>query len=198
MDGAEAKGGLMGRMARPASGGLTKYYWYPGERGDWVQAIAAVGSGLVTGVLVRAVSGSGLWGAVLGATVTAVLAGHTLGKRDAKALRGLTRIGAAEGGRAAWRGFVKGAGPVLAALLVYRSGGHGFVDGWVLPLVPGAAGALTHQAAMFLEQTAPDRIKRVSAPRRAMPVATRRVSTKDTPRPIAAAPPGPLPATTGQ
>jgi hypothetical protein len=197
VDGAEAKGGLMGRMARPASGGLTKYYWYPGERSDWVQAFAAAGSGLLAGVLVRVVSGSGLWGTVLGATVTAVMAGHTLGRRDANAMRGLSRIGAADGVRAAWRALVKGAGPVLAALLVYRAGGHGFVGGWLLPAVPGAAGALAHQAAMLLEQTAPGRVKRVSAPRRALPIATRRVSTKDTPRPIAAAP-EPMPAATGQ
>jgi hypothetical protein len=171
----------MGRLARPASGGLTKHYWYPGERADWFRALVAVVSGLVTLVLVMAVFGSSLWGSALGASVTAVIAGLSFGRRDAQALRECTKFTAASTGRAVWRAVVKGFGPAAAAVLVVHAGGSGgFFGAYVLPMLPAIAGSLAHQAGMMLDQTSLTRVKRVSTGR-AKPLATRRVSTKDLP-----------------
>jgi hypothetical protein len=185
----------MGRLARPASGGLTKHYWYPGERADWFRAVVAAVSGLLTLVLVMAVFGSSLWGSVLGASVTAAIAGVSFGRRDAQALRECVKFTASNTGRAVWRALVKGFGPAAAAVLVVHTGGRGgFFAGYVLPLLPALVGSLAHQAGMMLDQVSLTRVKRVSTSR-GMPLTTRRVSTKDlperapsTPGPVTAAP----------
>jgi hypothetical protein len=147
----------MGRLARPASGGMTKYYWYPGERSDWIRAALAAGSGLVTIIVVSAVTHSSLWAAVLGASVTAGVAGLTFGRRDARALQEFSGFAAGDAGRAVWRALVKGFGAAMAAVLVVHSArGGGFVASWLMPVVPAVVGAVAHQVGMMLERAGQD------------------------------------------
>ncbi len=145
----------MGRFAKPASGGITKYYWYPGERSDWIRAGIAAGCGILTIALVAATTGSHLWAAVLGASVTAGVAGVTFGRKDAKALHTFAGFAAVDTGRAVWRALVKGFGAAAAAVLVvHAANGVGFVASWLLPVVPGIVGAIAHQAGMMYERAA--------------------------------------------
>lgn len=145
----------MGRYAKPASGGITKYYWYPGERTDWVRAAIAAGCGLITIALVAATTGSHLWAAVLGASVTAGVAGVTFGRKDIRALQTFAGFAALDTGRAVWRAVVKGFGAAAAAVLVvHAANGQGFVGSWLLPVVPAIVGAIAHQAGMMYERAA--------------------------------------------
>jgi hypothetical protein len=143
----------MGRFERPASGGITKYYWYPGERSDWIRAAIAAGCGLVTIALVAATTGSHLWAAVLGASVMAGVAGVTFGRKDVRALQTFAGFAALDTGRAVWRAMVKGFGAATAAVLVVHAAhGTGFVASWLLPVVPAIVGAIAHQAGMMYER----------------------------------------------
>lgn len=153
--GTETGVGQMGRFERPASGGITKYYWYPGERTDWVRAAIAGGCGLLTIVLVAATTGSHLWASVLGTSVTAGVAGVTFGRKDVRALQTFVGFAALDTGRAVWRALVKGFGAAAAAVLVVHSAnGVGFVASWLLPVVPAIVGAIAHQAGMMYERAA--------------------------------------------
>ncbi len=145
----------MGRFERPASGGITKYYWYPGERTDWIRAAIAGGCGLLTIVLVAATTGSHLWASVLGTSITAGVAGVTFGRKDVRALQTFAGFAALDTGRAVWRAVVKGFGAAAAAVLVVHSAnGVGFVASWLLPVVPAIVGAIAHQAGMMYERAA--------------------------------------------
>jgi hypothetical protein len=141
-------------MAKPAAGGITKYYWYPGEKSDWVRAAAALGSGLLAFGVLRFAIGSTLSAVVLGTSVTAAVAGLTYGRRDVKALQAFCRFAPADTGRAVWRAGVKGAGAAGAAVLVANLGPRGFWADWVLPVVPAVVGALAHQGGMMWERAA--------------------------------------------
>jgi hypothetical protein len=143
----------MGRFAKPASGGITKYYWYPGERSDWIRAAIAAGCGILTIILVAATTGSHLWASVLGASVTAGVAGVTFGRKDVRALQTFAGFAALDTGRAVWRAAVKGFGAAAAAVLVvHAANGVGFVASWLLPVVPAIVGAIAHQAGMMYER----------------------------------------------
>lgn len=143
----------MGRFARPASGGITKYYWYPGERSDWIRAAIAAGCGIVTIAVVAAVTGSQLWAAVLGTSVTAGVAGVSFGRKDARALQAFAGFGAIDTGRAVWRALVKGFGAAAAAVIVVHAGdGQTFVASWLLPVLPAIVGAIAHQGGMMYER----------------------------------------------
>lgn len=143
----------MGRFAKPASGGITKYYWYPGERSDWIRAAIAAGCGVLTIALVAATTGSHLWASVLGASVTAGVAGVTFGRKDVRALQTFAGFAALDTGRAVWRAVVKGFGAAAAAVLVvHAANGVGFVASWLLPVVPAIVGAIAHQAGMMYER----------------------------------------------
>jgi len=145
----------MGRFAKPASGGITKYYWYPGERSDWIRAAIAAGCGLLTIVVVAATTGSDLWAAVLGTSITAGVAGVTFGRKDVRALQTFAGFAALDTGRAVWRALVKGFGAATAAVLVvHAADGVGFVASWLLPVVPAIVGAIAHQAGMMYERAA--------------------------------------------
>jgi hypothetical protein len=143
----------MGRYAKPASGGMTKYYWYPGERSDWIRAAVAGGCGFVTIVLVVILTGSHLWAAMLGTSVTAGVAGMTFGRKDVRALHSFCGFAALDTGRAVWRALVKGFGAAMAAVLVvHAADGQGFVSSWLLPVVPAIVGAIAHQGGMMYER----------------------------------------------
>jgi hypothetical protein len=77
----------MGQIAKPTAAGATRYYWYPGDKVEWLRAGLAVLAGLlafaVTGLLSRSI----LAAVTVGGSVTAVLAGANLGRRDLRAMR---------------------------------------------------------------------------------------------------------------
>lgn len=159
----------MGRIVKTRGEGVTKYYWYPGEKADWIKAAVALGSGLVVLALVALTTHSGLWASVLGTSVTAVVAGLHVGRRDALGLHKFPDVATvrkaaiADTGRAMWRATVKGVGAAGAAVLVANMSAHGFVADWVLPLVPGVLGAMTHQIGMLYERMAQDSVAKASA-----------------------------------
>ncbi|BCJ34834.1 hypothetical protein Athai_23370 [Actinocatenispora thailandica] len=159
----------MGRIVKTRGEGVTKYYWYPGEKADWIRAAVAVGAGLVVLALVALFTHSGLWASVLGTSVTAAVAGLNFGRRDARALRDLPDIASArkaaivDTGRAMWRAMVKGCGAAGAAVLVANMSSRGFVADWLLPLVPAVVGALAHQAGMIAERMSEDAAARKQA-----------------------------------
>ncbi|MFI5953398.1 hypothetical protein [Cryptosporangium sp. NPDC051539] len=119
-----------------------------------MQAAIALGSGLVAAAAIRVTTGSNMWAAAVGFTLTAALAGTYLGRRDARALtvtepRGLA--GAVLIALAFVRALAKGSGAALAAIVIARSANPGFWYEWVLPLVPAVVGAVAHHLGMFYE-----------------------------------------------
>lgn len=159
----------MGRIVKTRGEGVTKYYWYPGEKADWIKAAVALGAGLVVLALVALTTHSGLWASVLGTSVTAAVAGLNVGRRDARALHKFPDVATVrkaaivDTGRAMWRAMVKGFGAAAAAVLVANMSAHGFVADWVLPLVPAMAGALSHQAGMLYQRLQEDAAAKASA-----------------------------------
>ena len=166
----------MGRIVKTRGEGVTKYYWYPGEKADWIKAAIAVGSGLVVLALVALTTHSGLWASVLGTSVTAGVAGINFGCRDARALQNFPDVASVkkaaivDTGRAMWRALIKGCGSAGAAVLVVNMTAHGFAADWLLPLVPAIIAALAHQAGMLYERLSEDAKAKASASVSAAPV----------------------------
>lgn len=144
----------MGRYVKERGEGAHVHYWYPGEKADWVQAGIAIGSGLATGIALRVITDSTMWGAAVGFSVTAALAGTYLGRRDARALA-VTNVNRLSGfvllAMAFLRALAKGSGAALAAIVISRSATPGFWTEWILPLVPAVIGAIAHHLGMFYE-----------------------------------------------
>lgn len=148
----------MGRIVRDSGAGVTKYYWYPGEKSDWVKTAVALGAGGLTFLLCFVLFKDSLIAAVAGASVSTGLGGLYLGRSDVKALQefhDLTaerRAAVADGAHAAWRGTLQGFSFAAAAVLVLNMPHEGFLANWVLPVVPAVAGALAHTAGMIYER----------------------------------------------
>jgi hypothetical protein len=165
----------VGRIAKQVTAGTTRYYWYPGEKRDWIRAGIALVSGLAGFGLLMWLSHSALLSVTAGASITAALAGVNFGKRDYRAAHGfpdlsgkaLRRAAVAHGRRAAWRALVEGCGGAAAAALIANLPPGGFLANWVLPIVPATVGALAHQAGMVYERLAeagtPEDLPRVPA-----------------------------------
>src|SRR5262245_35497294 len=106
----------MGQIVKQVSETTTRYYWYPGDKKEWVRAAVATVVGLaalgVTGAFTRNL----LAAVVCGLSATAAVAGVNFGRRDARALAGFPDLSAraarraaiAHTGRAAWRAIVEG------------------------------------------------------------------------------------------
>ncbi|GLZ75638.1 hypothetical protein Afil01_04450 [Actinorhabdospora filicis] len=148
----------MGRIVRQVSDGVTKHYWYPGEKADWIKAGIAVGAGAVTFALVAIVLKDMLVAAVLGTSVTTGIGGVNLGRRDVTALQGFPDVTAARkaavahASRACWRGLLYGFTAAAAAVFIVNMPHTGFVADWLLPVVPAIVGAIAHQAGMVYER----------------------------------------------
>lgn len=150
----------MGRIVKQVSEGTTKYYWYPGDKKEWIRAAIAVGAGGVVCGLLLLLTRDVLVAVVAGASVTAAVAGLNFGRRDARALAGFPDLGdkaarrAAVGhtGRAVWRALAHGFGGAAAAVLILNLPHRGLVADWVLPVVPAIVGALAHQVGMLYER----------------------------------------------
>ncbi|GAA3387501.1 hypothetical protein [Cryptosporangium minutisporangium] len=144
----------MGRYVKERGEGAQTYYWYPGQKVDWVHAGIAVGSGLIAAAAIRVATGSTMWAAAVGFSVSAGLAGTYLGRRDARALA-ITNVNRLSGivllVMAFVRALAKGSGAALAAIVIARTATPGFWTEWALPLVPAVIGAVAHHLGMFYE-----------------------------------------------
>lgn len=150
----------MGRIEKQLSDSTTRYYWYPGEKQEWIRALAALAVGGAAAAILMMVTQNSLTAVVVGCAGTLAVAGFNFGRRDARALAGFPdlnekaarRAAIAHTGRAAWRGVVNGLGAAVAAMLVLNLPHAGWLADWVLPVLPAMVGALAHQGGMIWEQ----------------------------------------------
>lgn len=150
----------MGRIVKQVSDGMTKYYWYPGDKKEWIRAGVAVGVGALAFGVTYLFSRDVLLSTVVGTSVSAAIAGLNFGRRDARALAGFPDLGdkaarrAAMGhtGRAAWRAMVEGFIGAASAVLILNLPHDGLVADWIMPVVPAIVGALAQQAGMLYER----------------------------------------------
>jgi hypothetical protein len=166
----------MGQIVKQVSENRTRYYWYPGEKRDWVWAGRALLLGAAAFGALLLATRSMLVAVCVGTAVTLGLCGFNFGRRDLRAVQGFPQPGAGAGrrsavahaGRALWRGSVQGAGAAVAAVLIANLSAGGLLANWVLPVVPVLTGALAHQAGMLSE-----RLGRPAGPKDLPPVPSR-------------------------
>jgi hypothetical protein len=152
----------VGQIIKKYSENSSRYYWYPGEKREWIRAAIAVGAGAVVFGFALVVTRHAVPAVTAGAAVTAALAGFNYGRRDLRAAqagvagsgRTARRALAGQVGRAVWRGGVQGLGAAFAAVLIANLPATGLLADWLLPAVPAAVGALAHQAGMAYERMA--------------------------------------------
>ena len=148
----------MGRIVKDLGEGMTKYYWYPGQKSDWIKSGICVAAGGAAFLLVYVITKDNLIAAVVGASITCGVGGVYLGRRDIGALSELhdmvaeRRAAVADGGRAAWRATVQGFVVAGSAVFVVNMPHGGFVADWVLPVVPAVVGAIAHSGGMLYER----------------------------------------------
>jgi hypothetical protein len=169
----------MGQMIRQIGPNTTRYYWYPGDKKQWLRALVALVSGGAVLGLAYFFTRSWLTATVLGMSAAAGVFGYNLGRRDLEATDTLNertprRDAVSAAGRAAWRGVASGAAAAFAALVIVRLPATGFFADWVLPLVPAVVGGLSRQAALLTVRLSRQSQK---ASEFAGPEATRRITT---------------------
>lgn len=148
----------MGKIVRQISEGVTKYYWYPGEKTDWIRAALTIAGGGLLFALVYVVTKDSLIASVIAGTAVQAVVGAYLGRRDAAGLTEFhdpsseRRAAVADATRAAWRGTLQGLLCAGSAMLVLNMPHDGFLADWVLPFVPSIAGALAHSGGMLWER----------------------------------------------
>jgi len=155
----------MGQIVKKLSENTNRYYWYPGDKREWIRAGVALGAGAVMFGFALLVTRHAVPALTAGAAVTAVLAGFNFGRRDLRAAqagvegsgRDARRALVDYVGRAGWRGAVQGIGAAFAAVLIANMPASGLLADWILPAVPVALGALSHQAGMAYERMAQTR-----------------------------------------
>jgi hypothetical protein len=152
----------MGQIVKQLSDTSTRYYWYPGEKKEWIRAGLALGVGVAIFGLLMWITSNVLISVTVGASVTAALAGVNFGRRDFRATHGFPelsgkaarRAAMVHGSRAAWRGMAQGFCGAMAAVLIANLPARGILADWVLPIVPTMVGAISHQAGMLYERLA--------------------------------------------
>ncbi len=150
----------MGRIEKKLSDSSTTYYWYPGQKREWVRAVIALGAGGIVGMGLMLLTRSSMAAVLLGSSVTLAIAGFSIGRRDREALAGFSgltgkaarRASIGHTGKAAWRGLVMGVGSVVAAILVINLSPTGWLYDWVLPVVPAVVFAVARQIGLVREQ----------------------------------------------
>ncbi|HZE40703.1 MAG TPA: hypothetical protein VE172_18020 [Stackebrandtia sp.] len=150
----------MGRIIKDLGEGVTKYYWYPGQKSDWIKSGICIGAGALAYLLCYLLVKDSLVASVVGSSITCGLGGAFLGRRDINALNELhdmaaeRRAAVADSGRAAWRATVQGFVVAGSAVLVANMPHTGFLADWVLPVVPAVVGAIAHSGGMIYERMA--------------------------------------------
>ncbi|MGI5244684.1 hypothetical protein [Dactylosporangium sp. CA-139066] len=171
----------MGQMIRQIGPNTTRYYWYPGDKKEWLRALLALASGGAVLGLAYFFTRSWLAATVLGLSTAAGVFGYNLGRRDLEATDALNdrtprREAASAASRAAWRGIAEGAAAAFAALIIVQLPATGFFADWVLPLVPPIVGGLSRQAALLTTRLSKQSQK---ASEFAGPDATRRIEADE-------------------
>lgn len=150
----------MGRIEKQLSDSSVKYYWYPGEKREWIRAAIALAAGGAVGVLLMLLTGSSVAAVVIGASVTLTMAGFTIGRRDSRTLAGFPgftgkaarRASIGHTAKAAWRGLVMGAGGAVAAVVIVNLSPAGWLYDWLLPVVPAVTSAIARQIGLLWEK----------------------------------------------
>lgn len=150
----------MGQIVKQVSPHSTRYYWYPGEKKEWLRSVAALVAGFAVFGALHLFTKHTLLAAVVGTSVTAAIAGVNFGMRDSRELarfgeiaeKAARRQAVVHTGRAVWRGFAEGTGGAAAAIIIVNLANRGILADWILPLVPAAVGALAHQIGMMYER----------------------------------------------
>lgn len=148
----------MGKIVRQVSEGVTKYYWYPGDKTDWIRAAFTVSGGALLFALVYVVTKNSLIAAVVAGAAVQAVVGVYLGRRDTAGLTDFhdpssdRRAAVADATRAAWRGTLQGLLCAGSAILVLNMPSDGFLADWILPFVPSIIGALAHSGGMLWER----------------------------------------------
>ncbi|WP_211116314.1 hypothetical protein [Glycomyces buryatensis] len=151
---------VMGKIERQISEGVTKYYWYPGEKADYIRGVLTLAGGGLLFALIYVVTKNSLIAAVVSGTAVQAVVGAYLGRRDAAGLSEFhdpnteRREAIADGSRAAWRGTLQGLLCAGTAMLVLNVPHSGFLADWILPFVPAVVGALAHSGGMLWERMA--------------------------------------------
>lgn len=150
----------MGQIVKQVSDITTRYYWYPGDKKEWIRAAIALAVGLVLFGALYAWSQDLLLATVVGAAGAAAKAGYNFGKRDSRALEGFPDLGdkaarraaVRHTGRAIWRALAHGFFGAASAVLIANLPDRGLVADWLLPLVPALVGAIAHQLGMLYQR----------------------------------------------
>jgi hypothetical protein len=150
----------MGRIEKTLSNNTTRYYWYPGEKHEWIRAAVALGVGGVVGVLLMLVTHDSITAVVLGTSVTLGITGFNFGRRDSKTLAGFPgftdraarRASIGYTGKAAWRGLVTGVGGAATAVLITNLSPQGWLYDWILPVVPAVVCAVSRQIGLVWDK----------------------------------------------
>jgi len=150
----------MGRIEKKLSNSSIRYYWYPGEKQEWIRAAVAVGVGGVVATVLMLITGNSVTAMVGGTSVTLGFAGFNFGRRDSKALAGFPgftdraarRASIGHTGKAAWRGLVMGVGSAAAAVLIINLSPSGWLADWILPVVPAVVCAVARQIGLVWEK----------------------------------------------
>src|SRR5690606_32687896 len=126
----------MGKIVRQISEGVTKYYWYPGEKTDWIRAALTIAGGGLLFALVYVVSKNSLAAAVTTGPVAQTVVAVYLGRGDKVAIGEFhepsseRRAAVADGARAAWRGAPQGLLCAGSGMLVLNMPHDGFLADW--------------------------------------------------------------------
>lgn len=152
----------MGRIVKQLSDSTSKYYWYPGDKQEWIRAFVALAVGGGVAAFLMLMTRNSLTSVVGGSSATLAVAGFNFGRRDARALAGLPKLNdkaarraaVVYSGRAAWRGIAQGLGAAFVAVLVLNMDHSGWFADWLMPLVPAVVGALAHQFGMIWDRLA--------------------------------------------
>jgi hypothetical protein len=152
----------MGQVVKQVSEHTTRYYWYPGDKREWVRAGVAAGTGAFALLALLWITRDVLVSVTLGLCVSAAMAGANFGRRDFRAANGFPelagraarRAAMLHASRAAWRGLVEGCCGAAAAVIIANLPARGPLADWVLPILPATVGALAHQAGMLYERLA--------------------------------------------
>jgi hypothetical protein len=168
----------MGQIVKQVSNHSTRYYWYPGDKKEWLRGVTAIAAGGAVYALLHLLTHGTLLAAVVGTSVTAAMAGLNFGRRDSRELarfaelaktKPVRRQTAVHTGRAVWRGVAEGTGGAAAAVIIVNLGQRGILADWLLPLVPAVVGALAHQIGGMYEHLGTSRSTEGPAKRAAVP-----------------------------
>src|SRR5215475_10800874 len=88
----------MGQVVKQVGSDTTRYYWYPGDKKDWLRAAVSLVLGGATYLTLNLLSGSVLMPAVAGFAVTTALTGLNFGRRESRETRELYEAVAAADG----------------------------------------------------------------------------------------------------